>query len=511
MPNSRNLLIVAATAACLASQAVGQDAPPRGALSLSGVTAYTPSELLTYAAQYAHDLDGRIDPSRVAQAIELIYREDGYLLAEAHVGPDGRTVRVDEGRISALSIEGVEDPHFKALRKLFEPLLSQQPVTQKSFERAVMLAEDIPDVAVTVEIDYPPQLVGARLRVLAEKGAWQAGSFTLDNPPRELGDALSGYLVQEFYSALATGDLLRFQGSLTGYRGDSNDYSVQGALIYRTAQAASGLYGEFYLGNADARRDFRGNFVRTDLDGLFGVAALGYPIQRGIDHYGYGLIEYRYSESESVAPGEPFLSKADVLSATYLFGKNYQSGAALEVGASLSFGNPGDQALDPSIDDGDDSFWHLRAGLGYESPLSALSENTAWRTEIWGQYTNSRLPSVEKYYLGDRYSLRGYLFDEADADSGITGVFELSHSFFPANSVAMRISPFGFVDMGYLDNNTPAAGQLGSLSLASTGVGLDIGFRNNFQLSGYVAVPLRDGPFTKSGDTAGYLSLSKTW
>ena len=235
MPKSRSLPVAAVLAACLTASAAAQEAVPSGTLSVSGVTAYTPDELLTFSAQYSHDLDGRIDPSRVAETIELIYREDGYMLAEAYVASNGRSIVVDEGRIAAISIEGVEDPHFNALKRLFEPLLRQRPVTQKSFERAVMLAEDIPDVAVTVEIDYPAQLEGARLRVLAEQGPWQARSLTLDNPPRELGDALSGYLVQEFYSALATGDLLRFQGSLTGYRGDTNDYSVQGALIYRTA------------------------------------------------------------------------------------------------------------------------------------------------------------------------------------------------------------------------------------------------------------------------------------
>ncbi|WP_271952877.1 hypothetical protein, partial [Ruegeria faecimaris] len=101
-------------------------------------------------------------------------------------GPDGQSIVVDEGRIQTIEIEGVDTRTFQTLEKIFRPLTTAYPITLKQFERAVMLAEDIPDLELSTELDYPDQ-AGARLRVLGEPLRKQAGSATLDNPPRELG------------------------------------------------------------------------------------------------------------------------------------------------------------------------------------------------------------------------------------------------------------------------------------------------------------------------------------
>ncbi len=200
--------------------------------SVRGVTVYDTTELLTYAGQLAHNRTGRITAADVASAVTQIYREDGYFLAEAWPGPDGQSIIVDEGRIQSIDIEGVDARTFRSLEKIFSPLTATSPMTLKEFERAVMLAEDIPDLELSTEIDFPDQ-VGARLRVLGEPLDKQAGSATLDNPPREFGNALSFYLVQEFYSTLAVGDLIRFEGSGSASWDSDDENALWGALTYR--------------------------------------------------------------------------------------------------------------------------------------------------------------------------------------------------------------------------------------------------------------------------------------
>ncbi len=269
-----------------------------------------------------------------------------------------------------------------------------------------MLAEDIPDLELSTEIDFPDQ-VGARLRVLGEPLDKQAGSATLDNPPREFGNALSFYLVQEFYSTLAVGDLIRFEGSGSASWDSDDENALWGALTYRVPLNSDGLYGELYYGTINARRDLNGDFARTDIDGENLTVALGYPILRNVESYGYLLLDYRQSKADSESGGVPLSSDASVLGLTYLYGKSYSDGRAVEAGVTLSFGDNENETTAANFDDGDESFWHLRGGIGYESPLTGLSPNTAWRTEIWGQYTTDRLPSVEEYFLGDRYGLRG--------------------------------------------------------------------------------------------------------
>ncbi len=478
--------------------------------SVSGVTVYDADELLTFAGQLAFNRSGRITAVEVASTITQIYREDGYFLAEAWPGPDGQSIVVDEGRIQTIEIEGVDTRTFQTLENIFRPLTTAYPITLKRFERAVMLAEDIPDLDVSTELDYPDQ-AGARLRVLGEPLRKQAGSATLDNPPRELGEALSFYVVQEFYSTLTVGDLLRFEGS-GNYNWDKDDeHSLWGALTYRTPLNSNGLYGEIFYGNINAKRDLSGNFARTDIDGENFTIAMGYPVIRDVAQYGYFLLDYRVSKADSVSGGVPLSSDASVVGLTYLYGQNYPKGQALEAGLTLSFGDNDNDTTDANFDDGDSSFWHLRGGIGYESPLTGLSPNTAWRTEIWGQYTTDRLPSVEEYFLGDRYALRGYRFDEVDGDSGISAIFEVSHSYFPSSQSIHRLTPFAFFDVGYISNNDPASFEVDNATLASTGLGLDVEFKRNLFLSGYVGVPLRDGPLTDSGDPGAYLALTTSW
>ncbi|MBO9398480.1 hypothetical protein J7400_17545 [Shimia sp. R9_2] len=222
--------------------------------SVKGVTVYDADVLLTFSGQVAFERHGQITAEQVAAAISHIYREDGYFLAEARVASDGRAIVVDEGHLQEVIIEGVDARTYAALERLFAPLISVPALPLKRFERAVMLAEDIPNIDLSTEIDFPSSN-GARLRVLVEEQAKSAGTATLDNPPRELGEALSLYLAQEFYSTFAVGDLLRLEASGTINWDQDNEESLWGALTYRLPLHSNGLYSELYYGSVNARRD----------------------------------------------------------------------------------------------------------------------------------------------------------------------------------------------------------------------------------------------------------------
>lgn len=163
---------------------------------------------------------------------------------------------------------------------------------------------------------------------------------------------------------------------------DDSDFTVTGSVAYRAPIGASGLYGEIYLGSVTARRDASGAFVDTELEGANGVIALGIPFLRDVARYGYGLIELRYSDAESKSPGLTFQSKARAISFGVLYGETFQNGTVLEFGGNIDFGVRG--ASVSAFDDGDDSFWLMRAGIGVEGPVKAISENTSWHTEVWG-------------------------------------------------------------------------------------------------------------------------------
>ncbi|QJF50251.1 ShlB/FhaC/HecB family hemolysin secretion/activation protein [Roseobacter ponti] len=477
---------------------------------LQGAGAYNAEEILSFAAQLELTRTGTVTASGIARTIETLYREDGYFLAEASVGRDGKTIFIDEGEIGSVSIEGVDQKTFDLISGYFRPVVGKQGVTLAEFERAVMLTEDIQSVTASAEIYYPDGQDGAHVRVVAEQQDTASGYVTLDNPAREFGDAVRLTFSQEFISLLAPGDLFRFELSGTAaFDGDEND--LYGSVIYRAPVGYAGTYGEIYLGNAVGDRDATGNLRQTDLDGDTVILAIGHPFVRSIDTYGYGLLEVRRSSSDSDVDGIPtdFESTVNVIGASWIYGRALQTGGAFEYATNLAFGSRTSGA--DGFDDGDEDFWHLRAGAGYEQPVRWFGENSSFRTEIWGQYTTSRLPGIEEFYLGGIDEERGYTFAEVQGDSGVSAVFQAGRDFFPQSNTVRRYRPFGFVDVGYVDNNDPSAEETDNEFLSSVGLGVDLEFENRFFAQAYVAVPTTSGPETDSGDPAFYLALSKSW
>ena len=476
--------------------------------NLTGVTVYDPSELIGYAASIVAQRSGTVEASDLAEMVELIYREDGHFLAEVFVANDGQTLVVDEGEIGEVFVEGTDERTFRLIRKYMEPVVGRRGITQRQFERSLMLVEDIGSVSASSEITYPPDGGPAVLRLVTQPEDRSFGSATLDHPARELGEAATLTLSHNFLDAVFPGDRLRFEVQGTT-EFDSGDNSVWGALTYRAPVGGSGAYGEFYIANVSARRDASGALLATEIAGNTAIAALGYPVVRDVETYGYGLLEVRRSGSDVDVSGTVFESEVEVLGASWIFGKALPRGGAFEYALNASLGRRTSDVA--GFDDGDEDFFHLRAGFGYEHPVDWFGPESTVRAEFWGQYSGDRLPGVEEFYLGGRDDERGYAFAEAQGDSGVSATVEVSRDLFPENNMVRRIRPLGFVDVGYAKNNSPSADESSEEFLASLGIGFDAELPADFFVRSYVASPLADGPSTKAGDLALYFGITKSW
>ena len=69
-------------------------------------------------------------------------------------------------------------------------------------------------------------------------------------------------------------------------------------------------------------------------------------------------------------------------------------------------------------------------------PVTWLGPETSLRAEVWGQYSPDRLPAIEEFHLGGREDERGYVFAEAQGDSGLSATVELGRDLFPASGPA---------------------------------------------------------------------------
>lgn len=474
--------------------------------NLAGVTVYDPAELLGFAASSVVSEGGPVSAERLAQTVRTIYHSDGYFLAEVFVAEDGQTLVVDEGEIADLRIEGMDAATFQLARRYMEPVVGRRAVNLKDFERAIMLVEDIGSVSATAEVFYEPGAAHASLRVTAAQEDLSFGSLTLDTPERDPDEAVALSLEQTFLAALTPGDLLRLNVTATEGLTEARR-SLWGSVAYRMPVGGSGGFAEAYLGSVTARRDASGNLLASDFDGATGVLALGYPVVRDVEAYGFGIIELRQSGNSSSTAGGAFDSKVHVASASWIYGRALNGGGAVEYALSASVGRQDD----PAAGDGEESFAFLHFGAGAETPASWLGEGGAIRAEFWGQYTADSLPGIEKFYVGGHSDDRGYAFGEADGDSGVSATIEVSRDVQPGGEVLRHLRPFGFLDAAYVHSNEPTVPAERSRAFASLGLGLDAAMTNGVLLRSFVAVPLKDGPVTERGDPSVYVSVSTNW
>ncbi|MFO6464229.1 ShlB/FhaC/HecB family hemolysin secretion/activation protein [Jannaschia sp. KMU-145] len=488
---------IAAFTCTIAAAAVAQERT----FSLTGVTVYEAQTLLDFATQLSLSRGGVVTPEAVAATIETLYREDGYFLAEVFVSPDGSVLTVDEGAIGDIVIDGADPETAALIASYMLSVQAERPATLATFERGLMLSDDLGTVQVTSEIDYPDPAGPAQLRLVATELDRSYGFVTLDHPVRELGDAATITFDQTYLGALSAGDLLNFNLSATSdFAGDT---TLLGTLRYRVPLGASGGYGEVYLGNVAARRDATGTLQQTDIEGRTAILAYGFPFVRNVEAYGYGLFELRSSETDVEVGGTTFEDDVTTIGASWIYGRTLENGGELEYALTYTLGR--------SDAGGGATFSHLRFGAGVIAPTEWFGSGSFASAEVWGQYSRDRLPQIEQFHVGGRDQDRGYVFAEDEGDTGASASLAMGRDFFPEMEAVRRVRPYSFLDLAFVSDTGPGGGMTNTREFASIGLGLDLEFENQFSVSSYVAVPLIDGPFSSEGDPALYLGLTRSW
>jgi hemolysin activation/secretion protein len=494
-----------------ARHAFASIAPGHDGIAVCGVATYVPQDLLSFAT--AHDLaaSGAPTVTGLLDAIEQVYREDGYLLAEATSIVDPASgemaIIVHEGHIERMEVVGLTDETARQVESYFAPLIGQKPLHSADFERALMLGSDLSGVDLRSEFQFASDGEGATLR-LSGAQLRRAGSFSVDNVPLPDDDAVRALLVEEFYSVATGGDMVRMLGVATHEWNDS--YSLAGTLFYRRPVGDGGAYVEAYAGNAFAQRDY--TEVSTDADqlGINAAMAFGYALRRDLHGYTYVLGEYEYQDAESRLRTGDVDSVAHAARVHLIRGSSGSDGGQRLFSLALSLGGRPNRAADEPVD-GDRNFVDARAALGWIGPLESLSDRTFLRAEVHGQWTGDSLPQVEKFTVGHWPHLRGYVPVEVLGDRGYAGTVEISHVFDREGRLHRSVAPFIFLDIGAVRDVEPTPGNDSDASLASTGVGMVAALHRSFSASAWIAVPLEDGTVTEAGDVGFYLSLTKGW
>jgi len=486
-------------------------------VELAGVTVFDPNQL--WAEALKRSLGGGSEQSyiEVCDAVKKIYRESGYFLAEVSCKVDGVRLiaNVHEGRIRKIEISGVDDELAKKISDIITNAIGDGPVTLDNFERGVMLAKDLSGIYLTTEIIAIGDSGNDLLRI-ASKFIKQRGSFSIDNLPRNFGSGIYGIITEEVYSTIASGDMFRLNVlPSTDFNGQWS--GVFGALTYRAPLNNDGLYGELTAGTGLTKTFYNGTsaspndtFQKTNL----ATALVGYPIIRNAHEFLYTISEINYYGLTGTNTGVSN-TNTGVFRQFLTYSTNNNDGQSTRASITVSAGTSGIQVLQttPQQNLNDANFYSLRAGAGHITPLDNISAGLGLRLEASLQYTSNSLPTVEKYFLGDRTRLRGYGYAEVIGDSGYAATAEIAQYFHIGWSYMDSISPFGFFDFGAVKQNTAVQGGfVNQANLASFGVGVQTNSREKFSVRGWYGVPIKSIPNgTQAYSPAFWLQLTQAW
>ncbi len=474
-----------------------------------GVEAYDPEPLIRFALAHAAQTDREPSADAVAAAIEQIYREDGYPLVQVETAfsQDGSPVyRVDEGWLTAISIMGLRPQSERVVRRYVEGLVGDRPVRQEALERALALASDLSGVAIASQVVPDPAGAGSVLSISGGESR-SSGGAGIDVVPLRPGSAVRAFVVEEIYGVATGGDMLRLLGQATLDRGD--DWSASGLAYYRAPVGSDGSYLEAVGGNTAARRDFANITGDSVFNGWNAAMVVGHPVRRSLTHFTYLLAEYEFIDASSRFLAQQLQSTTHSIRLRALTGADMSDHSMYRISVTLSGGTRPDTPVG-ALPDGAQSFVHVRAEAGVSLPLDD-EQQTSLRLEARGQFASVRLPEVERIALGHAPFLRGYAPAEVIGDRGVAATVEVMRSVPTRSKFVSEFAPYAFAAAGYTDVVEPRGAERSGETVASVGAGSNFTLKGGLRLSGWLAIPLLDGPQSRAGNPAFHASLTVGW
>jgi hemolysin activation/secretion protein len=465
------------------------------AIIIDGLVALGRGDFAGVIEPFAGRLLDRGELRRLTDGIANHARARGYILATAWIPEQALEggvlrVKVDEGGIDDIRIEGTDDP---AVRRQLQRLLDIRPLTLAALQREVLLADDISGVWIRktrFERDG-----GRRILVVDARRQDFAGSamVTTDGtrpvgPVRARIDLDANGLISprdrvdlSFSTTPLDPDELAFfnarysivvndAGTLLGAFG-SYSRTEPGAYL-----AARELMGEVWQGGVrmrhpllraqrrslwleastevqDLRQDSFGTLARHDRIALARLGFYGFGPLAGGTLQGRATVSQGLDIFGATALGDPLASRGDA--------------------------GPGFTTL---------SWWlNWRRALAARVSLSLAAS---------GQLSTDPLLIGENFALGGNAFLRGYDFAQAIGDEGVAGAGELRYDWPRALGAVEHLQLYAFADGGMVSNL--GAGR-GDETLASSGAGLRADVTRNLDFDLEVAVPLTD-PRYDTGD-----------
>lgn len=463
------------------------------------------SEKLAPAVQgYLNKPQSFASLQEAAAAVAKIYRDAGWMvrayLPRQDLTDGDLTIQIVEAVFSGASLEGAEPTRLKFSRVLSIFAAQQrtgQPVNADAVDRALLLADDLPGVAVvgTLREGQNDAETGLALKMSDEPafsgevsvdntGARSTGSERINanvlvNSPLGLGDLVSANLahtsgsdyVRVGYSLPVGQDGLRVGVSASGlsYKIVSPEFA---ALDGRGRSNSQGLDASYPL----IRSRSRNLYLNANLDSKDFVNESNASVQS----------DYASTALSLGLSGNLFDSVG---------GGGANSASVALVAGKLALGSP-QAGENPALEG---SFSKLRYAV---SRQQVLRDDLSLYATLSGQQSGGKLDSSEKLSLGGASGVRAYPSGEGSGSSGQLAALELR----------WRL-PQGFNLVGFYDWGSVSDPDSPSYSLKGVGLGLTWQTPIGASVKATWARRLGDNPNpTSTGvDQDGSLNLNRWW
>jgi hemolysin activation/secretion protein len=401
-------------------------------------------------------------------------------------------VLLTEGHVARLVINAPEKEH-SLLRKRLTVITRERPLSRTTFERQVLLSQAVPGLTFENELKDPEGTGALALFVtpkqkkrkatigFSNRGIDLLGDGQFDGKVEFNGVATNGDQLSVNVSAAS--DLRRFRYGSLGY---SAPLSASGVSV-----SATGAYLETRPKGFNVRGTAR-------LAGL----SVSYPLVRRLTRTADLSLGFDGLDSDNATFGNLIATertRAIRGAGSYAF--NGQRGG-FSVNASFSRGLDvlGARVTRPLAQAG------FTKGNLAASFVQQLGKRIVARISGTGQYTRNRLPAAERFAIGGEGTGRAFDASILSGDRGIGGSSELA--FRPFKAAAFATSElYTFVDGGSVGILDRGVGQRMDYSLASTGAGVRLRYKEKAEL-GLEAARAIDDPYAGYGED---WRLSVSW
>jgi hemolysin activation/secretion protein len=449
------------------------------AIDINGASVFSDAELQPL---YADMLGKRVllqDIYRLAASIAAKYRRAGYFLAQAIVPPQEIAggvvqIRVIEGYVAKAVIEGDIQGPRALLQGYADKIVADRPARLQTFERYLLLMNDLPGVTARGTLEPDPAEVGAAdLIIHVSHKSIDATAAIDDRGTRFLGP-YQAELGADLNSLAHLYDQLSLQAvGTTSIRelryGEARYVQPIGTEGFRTELAASisESHPGFTLSNDNVHSDYR----TLSLSGFYPVLrsrtenltlGAGFNLQDSItDELALRAFDdrLRYLSASAQYDLTDLLKGVDLV---YLDGRHGFDGLGSSRPDDPGVSNPG-AAPD---------FTLVHATLQRQQDLGFLMPRLGLLASADGQYTGQKLFIAQQYaFGGDQYG-RAYDPAEIIGDRGVAVKLEPQYSLAGIPGVIDYFQLYTYYDFGYIDKIAPPAGTPLTETGAAAGIGL---------------------------------------